>query len=134
MSRRVTNPADGSDELRRLSYELLEAIRTRSSPALHQILDQNFVQVNEAGARFGKLDFINAVQSSTYDIEHLSFEFLTIEIFATAGVVCGVQKAVVRMTDGAEVSGRTAFTDVFVRDTHGWRLRVATSAELAAGE
>lgn len=130
----MTNPRGGSDDLQRLSYELLEAIRTRNSPALHQVLDQDFVQVNEAGGRLGKLDFINAVQSSTYDVEQLSFEFLTIEIFATIGVVCGVQRAVVRMTDGTEVSGRTAFTDVFIRDTRGWRLRMATSAELAAGE
>jgi hypothetical protein len=51
-------------------------------------------------------------------------------VFGETGVLCGVQRAAVRLASGEEVTGRTAFTDVFVKAGAGWQLRVATSADL----
>jgi Domain of unknown function (DUF4440) len=56
-----------------------------------------------------------------------------VDQFDQTAVVCGVQRAQVRLPAGERVEGRTAFTDVFVRVADGWRLRLATSAELALG-
>ncbi len=68
-----------------------------------------------------------------FQIERLWFESLSVEQFDETAVVCGVQRAQVRLPAGDRVEGRTAFTDVFVRAADGWRLRLATSAELALG-
>jgi len=45
-------------------------------------------------------------------------------------IVSGVQRAAVVLLGGEAVEGRTAFTDVFLKDSHAWKLQAATSAEL----
>ncbi len=126
-------PSNDVTALTDLSYHLLAAIRTRDRVTLDAVLHADFVQVNEAGLRTAKAAFITAIETGGYEITQLSFEFLSVELFDAAGVVCGVQLAQVRMPGGEEVSGRTAFTDVFVKNGGRWLLRMATSAELPAG-
>ena len=121
-------------ELEQISHAILEAIRTRNRPALEAVLVTDFVQIDERGQRLGKDAFIAAVEAGDFQIEALWFESLSIDQFDRTAVVCGVQRARVRLVDGQVVEGRTAFTDVFVRAADAWRLRLATSAELAMGE
>jgi hypothetical protein len=45
------------------------------------------------------------------------------------GVVYGVQRAVVTLPTGEEITARTSFADVFVRTGAIWQLRIATSSE-----
>jgi ketosteroid isomerase-like protein len=120
-------------ELEQLSHEITDAIRTRNRPALEAVLVADFVQIDERGHRLGKEAFITAVETGEFQIEELRFESLSVEQFDETGVVRGVQGARVRLPTGERVEGRTAFTDVFVRAADGWRLRLATSAELGQG-
>ena len=120
-------------DLEQLSHEIMDAIRTRNRPALEAVLVGDFVQIDERGRRLGKDAFITAVETGEFQIEDLSFESLSVDQFDQTAVVCGVQRARVRLPAGERVEGRTAFTDVFVRAADGWRLRLATSAELALG-
>jgi len=130
MSSDPPGDADTGD-LVRLSHRIMEAIRTRNRPALDATLAAAFVQIDERGRRLSKDAFTAAVEASDFDIEELSFEMLSVERFEGTAVVCGVQRARVRLPTGERVEGCTAFTDVFVQGPDGWRLRVATSAELA---
>jgi len=123
--------SDGAGELVRLSHEIMDAIRTRNRKALEDVLLPDFAQIDERGQRQGKDAFIAAVEAGEFQIEQLRFETLSVEQVGGVGVVCGVQWAQVRMPAGETVDGRTAFTDVFVHGETGWRLRLATSAELA---
>jgi ketosteroid isomerase-like protein len=120
-------------ELEQLSHQIMDAIRTRDRRALEAVLMADFVQIDELGHRLGKEPFIAAVEAGEFQIEELWFESLSVEQFDETAVVCGVQRAKVRLPAGDRVEGRTAFTDVFVRAADGWRLRLATSAELALG-
>jgi hypothetical protein len=120
-------------ELEQLSHRILEAIRTRNRGALEAVLMAEFVQIDEFGHRVGKEPFIAAVEASEFQIEKLWFESLSVEQFDRTAVVSGVQRARVRLPAGDSVEGRTAFTDIFVREPDGWRLRLATSAELVVG-
>jgi hypothetical protein len=122
--------APGGD-LVRLSHDIADAIRRRDRPLLDAVLDADFVQIDEHGNRLSKAAFVHAIEASEFHIEALSFEMLSVEPFEDAAVVCGVQHAAVRLPTGDRVEGRTAFTDLFVRADGRWRLRVATSAELA---
>jgi ketosteroid isomerase-like protein len=117
-------------ELVRISHDLMEAIRTRNRTVLDAVLLPDFVQVDERGNRQGKSAFISAVEASTFQVDQLKFETLSVEPFDHVAAVCGVQWAQVRMPGGEQAEGRTAFTDVFIRGAEGWRLRLATSAEL----
>jgi len=120
-------------DLEQLSHQITDAIRKRDRPGLEAVLMADFVQIDEFGHRLGKEPFIAAVEAGEFEIEELSFESLSVEQFDETAVVCGVQRAQVRLPAGDRVEGRTAFTDVFVRAAEGWRLRLATSAELATG-
>ena len=109
----------------------MAAIRTKDRLALNGVLTDDFVQIDERGNRLGKDAFVTAVETGDYHIEELWFETLSVERFDGTAVVCGVQRALVRLPAGERVEGRTAFTDVFLQAAGGWRLRLATSAELA---
>jgi ketosteroid isomerase-like protein len=122
-----------TQELEQLSHEIVDAIRTRNRSVLEAVLTADFVQIDELGHRLGKEPFIAAIEAGEFQIEELWFESLSVEQFDETAVVCGVQRAQVRLPAGDGVEGRTAFTDVFVRTADGWRLRLATSAELALG-
>ena len=117
-------------ELVRLSHEILDAIRTRNRSALDAVLLDDFVQIDEHGNRLGKEAFLAAIETGDFHIEQLSLDMLSVERFDRTAIVCGVQRAQVRLPAGERVDGRTAFTDVFVQGAAGWQLRVATSAEL----
>jgi hypothetical protein len=124
--------SDATNELTRLSQQILTAIRTRDRASLDQVLHSDFVQINETGVRTSRAAFIDAiVGDAEFQINELSFEFLSVDVFECVGVVCGVQRALVTLATGDEVTARTAFTDVFVRNGASWQLRIATSSELA---
>jgi hypothetical protein len=122
--------ADAVLDLTHLSNTLLVAIRDRDRKSLDAVLHADFVQINDAGARTARASFIDAVVSAEVHIKELSFDFLSVDVFGDTGVVCGVQRAAVQLASGEDVTGRTAFTDVFVTSGAGWQLRLATSADL----
>ena len=109
---------------------MLTAIRTRDRASLDQVLHADFAQINEAGLRTSRAAFIDGVVAADFLIKELSFEFLSVDAFEHVGVVCGVQRALVSLAGGEEVTARTSFTDVFVRNGATWQLRIATSSEL----
>lgn len=127
----VAQTAD-THELARLSQAIMDAIRTRDRSTLGAMLLPDFVQIDEHGNRVGKDAFIAAIEAGQFHIEQLSFDMLSVERFEQTAIVCGVQRARVRLPAGEQVEGRTAFTDVFVHGAAGWQLRVATSAELSS--
>ena len=123
--------ASHTRELTEISHQLLTAIRGRDSSALDRLLHDEFAQISEVGVRTTRDAFITAIVTSSYEIMSLSFDALSVDVFGDTAVVCGVQRAVVRLQSGEEVTGRSAFTDVFVKHRNGWLVRLATSVDLA---
>lgn len=122
--------SDATAGLTTLSQQILTAIRTRDRASLDQVLHSDFVQINETGVRTSRAAFIDDVVAAGFLINQLSFEFLSVDVFENLGVVCGVQRALVTLATGEEVTARTSFTDVFVKNGAIWQLRIATSSEL----
>jgi hypothetical protein len=122
--------SDATAGLTTLSQQILTAIRTRDRASLDQVLHSDFVQINETGLRTSRAAFIDDVVAAGFQIKQLSFEFLSVDVFENLGVVCGVQRALVTLATGDEVTARTSFTDVFVKNGAIWQLRIATSSEL----
>jgi ketosteroid isomerase-like protein len=119
-----------ASELTEISHQLLSAIRGRDASALDRLLHDEFAQINEAGVRTARDAFMTAIVTTSYEVVSLSFDFLSVDVFGDTAVVCGVQRAVVRLESGEEVTGRSAFTDVFAMHQNRWLLRLATSVEL----
>jgi Domain of unknown function (DUF4440) len=123
--------SDVRAELTQVSNDILDAIRHRNREALEAVLHSDFIQIDEHGVRISRGAFVDAVVNADFDIKALSFDSLSVEVFGAVGLVTGVQRARVRSAIEEDLTGRTAFTDVFVRTDGGWKLRVATSADLA---
>ena len=121
---------DARQELTDLSHQILAAILYRDRAALDAVLHPDFVQINEAGVRTNRAAFIDAVCDGDLAITDLAFDHLSIEVIDQTGIAAGVQRGRVRMANGDIVTGRTAFTDVFLKSGAGWLLRAATSADL----
>lgn len=119
------------DEIARLSHVILDAIVARDARTLDAWLDDDFVSLSAAGGRQHRREFIRAIAEASYTVIAASFEALEIELFDQVAVVVGIQRAEALLPDGARVTSRGAFTDVFVHKETGWRLRVAESTELA---
>jgi hypothetical protein len=107
--------SDATAGLTTLSQQILTAIRTRDRASLDQVLHSDFVQINETGVRTSRAAFIDDVVAAGFLIKQLSFEFLSVDVFENVSVVCGVQRALVTLETGDEVTARTSFTDVFVK-------------------
>jgi len=120
-----------TQELTEISHQLLTAIRGRDPNTLDRLLHGEFAQISEAGVRTKRDAFMTAIATSSFEITALSFDVLSVDVFGDTAVVCGVQRAVVRLQSGEEVTGRSAFTDVFVKSLNRWLLRLATSVDLA---
>lgn len=123
--------SDARQELTDLSHQIAAAILHRDRGALDAVLHPEFVQINEAGVRTARAAFIEAVCDSDLVITDLGFDHLSIEVFDQMGIAAGVQRGRVRLANGDVVTGRTAFTDIFVPQGGTWLLRVATSADLS---
>ena len=124
--------SDAASPLINISHEILAAIQSRDRVALERVLLDDFAHIDETGRRHSRTDFIEAILSAGYQIERLSFDAIAVELIGDIAIVCGVQRGTVALDGGQRVEGRTAFTDIFLRGVSGWRLRLATSAELPA--
>ena len=121
---------DDRTQLLTVSDEILEALRAKDDAAVGACLAADFVHRTEKGALTARAEFLSAVAGAPFVIERLGFETIEADIFGATALVSGVQSGRVRLDDGQVVDTRTAFTDLFVRTSAGWRLQAATSVDL----
>jgi hypothetical protein len=128
-------PARGSaaEAVLRAEHETMEAIGRKDAAALRRILDQRFVHRTPAGEELTRDEFLKNIASIPAEILSVRGEGVRADIFGETAVVTGVQRARVRV-DGKEFDSVGAFTDVFVLRRGRWRLRLAYSVELPAGQ
>jgi hypothetical protein len=118
------------EDLVRVSTRLLEAIVRRDAAVLEELLDPDFVHLDNAGVRTPRAEFIASILSSTYTVLDAGFDALAVDVVGGLGVVNGVQRAEVALGEGERVVSLGAFTDVFVPTENGWRIRLARSMDL----
>lgn len=117
-------------EILRLSQVVLRAICSHDQQALEPILAQGFVLLGDS-RRLDRRAFLEAVGSADFVAVDATFESIEIELLAGVAVAAGVQRVEVELPDGSRAVSRGVFTDVFVRDSGEWRLRLAHSMELS---
>ena len=117
-------------ELERISFDILDAIRAKNADSMARHLAGDFVHRDEKGTRTTRAEFLAAIASAPMSIERLGFESISIDVFGPSALVSGVQSGRVVLADGQALESRSAFTDLFVLTAEGWRLQAATSADL----
>jgi hypothetical protein len=94
---------------------LFEAIKSKDTKALSNLLADEFLFRNAGEASVGKSEFLKTLASIDGTILSVSSDNMSAQTLGEIAVVSGTQKAVVRMRDRSEVTGLSIFTDVFAR-------------------
>jgi ketosteroid isomerase-like protein len=134
VERRMVNRTDDDDRsaVVTLSHAILEAIVRHDSTALATYLSRDFLLMGAEG-RHDRAAFLEGVGSATFEARSFGFEWIDVQILGATAVAAGVQRVDV-VSGGRDVTSRSAFTDVFVRESGGWRLGAAHSVDLPAVE
>jgi ketosteroid isomerase-like protein len=77
------------------------------------------------GAENDRQAFLDGIRTMPYRVLELSGQKLRVRILGDMALLAGVQEARVALDEEKTVTARTAFVDVFVRTSGGWRLRHA---------
>jgi ketosteroid isomerase-like protein len=125
-------PTDGGDDLRRAEDRLFAAIAAKDVEALGAELTDDFVYTQIGGAQQDRQAFLDSISDMPFRIVELRSDAIEVRVMGDLGILWGLQHARVVMPDDTIVSGTTAFVDVFVMSTNGWRLRHACAVELPA--
>lgn len=116
-------------EILRLSHVVLRAICAHDRQALESILAPDFVLLGDS-QRLDRRAFLEAVASADFIAVDADFESIDIESLGTVAVAAGIQRVEIELPDGSRAVSRGVFTDVFVKGSGEWRLRLAHSMEL----
>lgn len=117
------------ETLMRLEHETMNAIRDKDTKALEGILTDTFVY-RTPDAEVSRADFLKNITALPGRVLSVEGTGLRVSIFGDTAVLTGVQHARVRMDDGTEQTGKSAFTDVFILRRGQWRLALAYGVEL----
>lgn len=125
-------PAPDPRELLALEQRVMEAIRTRDVKALEQLTTEDFVLREPAKPELDRRAFLKAVRAIPGTIEIVSGDGVRakIERGGEVGMITGIQRVRVRLTDGTVVEDASAFADLCVRRDGRWRMSVAFNASM----
>jgi ketosteroid isomerase-like protein len=129
---RVTDVARAQAEVLEIEHQTFEAIARKDAAALGRLLADDFTYRSPGNPDVRKPDFLRNVATIPVEIVSIEGEGLDVAVLGESVVVTGVQRATTRGADGAEITSRTAFTDVFVRRNGAWHLVLAYGIELPA--
>jgi ketosteroid isomerase-like protein len=113
-----------------IEHEVFEAIRTKNVEALSRWLADDFAYRSPGRAAQNRNAFLTGVAAIPGDILNVEAEEAAVKVVGPAVVVCGVQRAEVRLAGGETIISRVAFTDVFEHRPSGWKLVLAYGIEL----
>ncbi|HUM09786.1 MAG TPA: nuclear transport factor 2 family protein [Myxococcaceae bacterium] len=127
MERPLASLSPDERALLALEDSVIDAIRRRDGGALGALVTEGFVLLGSDGSETRREDFLRAAVEIPGEILELSVLHLRARVVDGVGVLTGLQRARVRLTNGIEVDDVAFFTDVCVRTGTGWRMALAHS-------
>jgi ketosteroid isomerase-like protein len=130
MSDSTNNPTEIVELILGLERDIMEAIRTKNTPALTSMVRDDFVYRTHFGAAANKEDFLKSVASFPMEIISIRGEELNVDVFGETAILTGVQVAQARPPEGKPEESAVAFTDVFTKTDGRWLMVMAYGVEL----
>lgn len=126
------HPMDDGRELLVLEQRVMDAIRTRDVKALEQLITDDFVLREPMKADVGRRAFLESVRAIPGTLEIVIGDGMRtkVEQGGEVGIITGVQKVRLRLTDGTVVEDASGFADLCVRREGRWRMSVAFNVSL----
>jgi ketosteroid isomerase-like protein len=113
---------DGS--VREAAVAIAEAIGRRDVKTMSGLLAPGFVHRTPGGETRDVNSFLRGIREIPGEIAFVRLGDVQIDVAGDAALVTGIQSARVRI-EGRDIDDRRAFVDWFVKESGGWKLRVA---------
>ena len=111
----------GQDAVTQVIRAWLDAIPTRDTARIAQLLADDFVAILPDGRRRLKSEHLKEVAAGNYAVQALTMEDTSVRFFGTVAVVTYYQEEKSR-TLGQDTSGSSAWTDVLVNRNGAWQI------------
>lgn len=109
-------------ELRALNARFIHNFITNDVPSHDAILHEGFICITPTGSRVGRADYLKA-WATGFDaarIPYFDYRDEKIDVFGDTALLRSTNKSI-RMVDGAEATGMTMYTDIYVREDGAWK-------------
>ncbi|HEY0430294.1 MAG TPA: nuclear transport factor 2 family protein [Pyrinomonadaceae bacterium] len=126
----TNNTAETVEVILALERDIMEAIRTKNTPALTSMVGDDFVYRTHFGAVANKDEFLQSVASFPMEIIAVRGEELNVDVYGETAILTGVQVAQARPPEGQPEESAVAFTDVFRKTDGRWLMVMAYGVEL----
>ncbi|WNZ62768.1 nuclear transport factor 2 family protein [Myxococcus sp. MxC21-1] len=129
-----TTSTDDIRTLTELEGRVMRAIQTKDLEAIKSLTTEDFIYRGADGAEMNRDAFIVGIAEIPGDITSVEAEKMKSHVFGDTGVLAGIQRSQLRMTDGSEVTDAVYFTDVWQRRDGKWLMVFAHSSPAAPTE
>jgi ketosteroid isomerase-like protein len=117
----VASTADVERELAKMEQDWVDAVLKRDVATVDRILADDFVATLPDGRLITKAQDIEELRSGAFSSESTTIEGVNVRVFGDAAVVT-FEQTEKSQYHGRPVSGRTLWTDVFVRRSGTWQI------------
>ncbi|QDE65922.1 nuclear transport factor 2 family protein [Myxococcus xanthus] len=123
-----TTSTDDTRTLTELEGHVMRAIQTKDLEAIKSLTTEDFIYRGADGAEMNRDAFVVGIAEIPGHITSVEAEKMKAHVFGDTGVLAGIQRSHLRMTDGSEVTDRVYFTDVWQRRDGKWLMVFAHSS------
>jgi hypothetical protein len=120
-----------AEVLTKIENDWIEAALKHDAATVERILADEFVAIGPSGKTSTKAQIVDLTKPGGYTAEALSINNVNVRVFGDAAVVTYTQSEK-SQNQGRDLSGRSVWTDVFVKRNGRWQI-VAEHASCAEG-
>ncbi|AKQ69617.1 hypothetical protein A176_006529 [Myxococcus hansupus] len=124
----TTSSADDVNTLTKLEGDVMRAIQTKDLATLKALTSEDFIYRGADGAEMNRETFVTGVNEIPGHITSIEADGMKTHVFGDTGIMAGIQRSRLRMTDGSEASDAVYFTDVWQRRDGKWLMVFAHSS------
>jgi ketosteroid isomerase-like protein len=132
MPNSTDNTAETVELLLKLERDIMNAIESKNSATLAEMVRDDFTYRTHFGAAATKAQFLQSIASFPMEIISIGGEELNVDVYGETAILTGVQRARARAPEGQPEESMVAFTDVFVKTNGQWLMVMAYGVELPA--
>ena len=117
--------------LTQMSWDEANAFKNYDTAALDRILADDWVLVAVDGQRHTKADLLGELKAHKGALTSVTLDSIVVRVFGDTAVVTGNDEEKHISFDGKDVSGRYAWTDVYVKQKDGrWRIVASHASKI----
>ncbi|WP_426756552.1 nuclear transport factor 2 family protein [Myxococcus sp. Y35] len=118
----TTPSADDVRTLTDLETSVMRALQTKDLATIKALTAEDFVYRSADGSEIDRETFVASIGEIPGGFTSVEAEAMKAHVFGDTGVMAGIQRSQLRMTDGSEATDRVYFTDVWQRRGGKWLM------------